>query len=418
VAQNNGKLAKMSRALIFLILAVGLWPYSLMAQEYAALARVLPQASSLRDNGDHVELRLALSVPVPFRLFSLDNPRRLVLDFNEVDWAGFDAAQLDRSDAVTGVRVGAIRAGWSRMVIDLARPLSVKTAAIDTSNAQSALVFVRLVPVSAADFAASAGAPAGALRAALASEQGSPVTAPGRAGAPPLVVVLDPGHGHGGIDPGARNDGAIEADLMLIFARELQETLLRAGNFKVVLTRQGDEFVPLEARLSVALSAGADVFLSLHADALIDGRASGATIYTLSDRASDTASQILAERHDRSDLLAGVDLRNQDDEIATVLMELARTETAPRADRLADALVSALSEAIGVHKRPRLSAGFSVLKAPDIPSVLIELGFLSSPGDLGRLRDPEWRARAAAGVRNALQTWAADDAAIAQLLRK
>ncbi len=231
-----------------------------------------------------------------------------------------------------------------------------------------------------------------------------------------MFVVLDPGHG--GIDPGAEYDGAVEGDLMLTFARELQEVLLRAGNFKVVLTREGDVFVPLEARVSLARNVGADVFLSLHADALVEGCASGATIYTQSDRASDIASRKLAERHDRADLLAGVDLSDQDDVIATILMELARTETAPRTDKLANALVSGLAQAVGVHKRPRLSAGFSVLKAPDIPSVLIELGFLSSPRDLQRLRDPEWRKRAAKGVRVALQAWAAADAADALLLRK
>ncbi|MGR3342556.1 MAG: N-acetylmuramoyl-L-alanine amidase [Paracoccaceae bacterium] len=406
----------MSSRLLFLILAISLCAHPAMAQNLTALARVQPEASSLQDKGANVELRLALSRPVPFRVFSLDNPRRLVLDFNEVDWTGLKPGQLDRSGAVTKLRVGMFRPGWSRMVIDLDRPLGVETATIDTRNAQWALVFLRLVPVSAAEFAAISGAPDGALYAPLAINNSAIISHRRQVGERPLVVVLDPGHG--GIDPGAEFDGAVEADLMLMFARELQEALLRAGNFKVVLTREGNEFVPLEARVSLARNAGADVFLSLHADALIDGRASGATIYTLSDRASDTASKKLAERHDRADLLAGVDLSGQDDVIATILMELARTETAPRADKLADALVAGLSEAVGVHKHPRMSAGFSVLKAPDIPSVLIELGYLSSPHDLKRLRDPEWRQRAANGVRAALQAWAVEDAADALLLRK
>ncbi len=406
----------MSSRLFSLILAIGIFAHPAIAQNLTALARVQPQASSLQDNGANVELRLALTQPVPFRVFSLDNPRRLVLDFYEVDWTGLDPGQFDRSGAVTMLRVGVFRPGWSRMVIDLDRPLGVDTATIDTANTQTALVFLRLVPVSAAEFAANSGAPEGALYAPLANNNSSIITHRRQVGERPLVVVLDPGHG--GIDPGAEFDGAVEADLMLMFARELQEVLLRAGNFKVVLTREGNEFVPLEARVSLARNAGADVFLSLHADALTDGRASGATIYTLSDRASDTASKILAERHDRADLLAGVDLSDQDDVIATILMELARTETAPRADKLADALVAGLSEAVGVHKRPRMSAGFSVLKAPDIPSVLIELGYLSSPRDLKRLRDPAWRQRAANGVRAALQAWAAEDAADALLARK
>ncbi len=160
------------------------------------------------------------------------------------------------------------------------------------------------------------------------------------------------------------------------------------------------------------------MFLSLHADALVEGRASGSTIYTLSEKASDIATQKLAERHDRSDRLAGIDLSQQDDVIADVLMDLARLETAPRSDRLADALVAGLGKTVGIHKRPRLSAGFSVLKAPDIPSVLLELGFLSSKRDRDRLVDANWRASAANGIRDGLVAWAISDAADARLLRK
>ncbi len=204
-----------------------------------------------------------------------------------------------------------------------------------------------------------------------------------------------------------------------MFARELRDGLRRAGGFEVVLTRDDDVFVPLEARQSIARTAGADVFISLHADALAEGRASGATIYTLSETASDIASEKLAERHDRADLLAGVDLSDQDDVVAGVLMDLARTETAPRSDRLADALVAGLDQSIGnLHKRPRLEASFSVLKAADIPAVLIELGFMSSERDLDNLRDADWRARAAAGVRDALRAWVVADAAEASLLRQ
>ena len=164
--------------------------------------------------------------------------------------------------------------------------------------------------------------------------------------------------------------------------------LLRAGGFEVVLTRDADEFVSLERRVALAHRAGADVFLSLHADALSGARARGASVYTLSDSASDAASAALAERHNRADILAGVDLSGKDDVVADVLMDLARMETQPRADHLA--------RCCSIHFAPRTCRscrgrsgmpGFSVLKAPDIPSVLIELGFLSSPRDLKNLRD-------------------------------
>lgn len=205
---------------------------------------------------------------------------------------------------------------------------------------------------------------------------------------------------------------------MLTFARELKEGLLRVGFFDVVLTRDADVFVPLETRLSIARAAKADVFISLHADVVIEGRASGATIYTLSPDAADLASQKLSERHERDDILAGVDLSDQDDVIADVLMDMARVETMHRTDQLADALVQGLIDTVGMHKRPKLQAGFSVLKAADIPSVLLELGFLSSPRDRERLLDPEWRAKAVTGIRIALQAWAVEDAADALLLRQ
>ncbi|MDZ4093972.1 MAG: N-acetylmuramoyl-L-alanine amidase, partial [Paracoccaceae bacterium] len=166
-------------------------------------------------------------------------------------------------------------------------------------------------------------------------------------------------------------------------------------------------------------AAGAHLFMSLHADALAEGEAVGATIYTLSEEASDAAGAALAERHDRDDLLAGVDLTGQDDLVAQVLMDMARTETAPRIERLALALKAAIQDAgLKMHRHPLQSAGFSVLKSPDIPSVLVELGFMSSARDLARLTDPAWREKIAAALLVGIKAWAAEDAAIAGLLRR
>jgi N-acetylmuramoyl-L-alanine amidase len=155
------------------------------------------------------------------------------------------------------------------------------------------------------------------------------------------------------------------------------------------------------------------VFLSLHADALAEGDAQGATVYTLAEDASDEASAALAERHDRDDLLAGVDLSAQDDVVAEVLMDMARTETTPRTERLAKAIVTAIKAAdIRMHRHPHQTGGFSVLKSPDIPAALLEVGFLSSDRDFKRLADPEWRAGLAAALVQGLGTWASEDAAI------
>jgi N-acetylmuramoyl-L-alanine amidase len=272
----------------------------------------------------------------------------------------------------------------------------------------AAAILVTLAPTDAESFAAEAARPDLPEWAAL---EATAIPPPLPRGGGPITVVLDPGHG--GIDPGAMRDGQTEAALMLTFARELKEVLVRDGRFSVVLTRDDDVFVPLETRTSIARDAEADIFLSLHADALAEGEASGATIYTLDETATDAASAALAERHDRDDLLAGIDLSDQDDLVAEVLMDMARTETAPRTDRLAEAIVRAIKAAeIRMHRNPRQTGGFSVLKSPDIPSVLLELGFLSSARDFSRLVDPDWRARMAEAIRVALVEWSKDEAAL------
>lgn len=387
-------------------------------QGFSALARIDPEQSALSDTRRGMELRLRLSQGVPYRVFTLDQPARLVLDFREVDWQQTRGADLMRGVRATAVRLGQIRPGWSRMVVDLAAPHVLKSAGLVVDRVTGAGdLRVILGAPDAEAFAANAGTPnfpgwdlpnpEGALVAPLRRMPGEG----------PLFVVLDPGHG--GIDPGAQVDGVTEKDLMLQFALELKEILLRDGRFDVVLTRDADEFVPLERRVALAHRGRADVFLSLHADALSGARARGASVYTLSDSASDEASAALAERHNRADILAGVDLSGKDDVVADILIDLARQETQPRAERLAQAVLAAFeAQKLPLLSRPQRHAGFSVLKAPDIPSVLLELGFLSSSRDLENLRDPVWRARMAEALRDAMLAWRRDDGARAGLVRQ
>lgn len=382
-------------------------------QALTGLARLTGDGIVLKERLNGLELDLDLSQSVPWRVFTLDNPRRLVLDFSEVDWTGPNAEALsDQADRVLSVAMGTYRPGWSRLVLELSEPMRVTKSGMSVSDT-GAHVAIKLHDSDQATFDQHVGAPESAL---FRDAEMAPPPAPKlRDG--PLVVVLDPGHG--GIDPGAERDGAREKDITLAFARELKEVLLRAGNIDVVLTRDDDVFVPLETRVTIARRAGADVFLSLHADALAQGRAHGATVYTLADDASDAASEKLAERHDRADLLAGVDLSDSDDAVALLLMDMARTETAPRSEALADALVEGLYSATqSTYKTPKMHAAFSVLKAPDIPSALIELGFLSSERDREKMMDPEWRRNAAEGIRDALFYWAIEDDAMAARLRK
>lgn len=407
----------MIRAFLGLILALTLCAPLARAQtrDLTALARVDPAQSSIEDVWfGKTELTIALSQGVPFRVFLLADPARLVVDFREADWAGVQAEDIISTPSrVSAIRFGAFRPGWSRLVADLSEPMIATDIAmqIDEGSGAAALE-ITLTPADADEFAAAAGAPPDPGWAVA-------LTAPPKTTKPDdgrFVVALDPGHG--GIDPGAEREGISEKDLMLSFARELRETLVRSG-VEVVLTRDADVFVALPARVAIAHRAQADLFVSLHADSLSQGGAKGATVYTLSPEASDAATAHLAARHNRADIIAGADLTGADDQVAGILLDLARQETEPRSAQVAEMLVEGMSAAGGpMNRRPLRQAGFSVLKSADIPSVLVEVGFLSSKRDLDNLRDPVWRAGMVNGIAQAILAWRNADAARAPLVRQ
>lgn len=406
----------MSRTFIIIAL-LWAWASGVMAQEFGGLARIHADKSHISDSGsDGVQVQLALSQGVPYRLFTLAEPPRLVLDFQEVDWSGLTSGALLQTDRIAGASFGSYVPGWSRMVLDLGRHLAIEQAGLRIDRATGAATLdVRLGEVEEGRFEQLAGAPHDP-RWDL-PEPAIEAAPPRRDADEPLHVMLDPGHG--GIDPGAETENTNEKTLMLAFARELREILLRSGDFTVSLTRNDDRFVSLERRIALAHRVGADVFISLHADALAEGLAHGATIYTLSEEASDAASARLAERHDRSDIIAGVDLSRSDDTVADVLLDLARQETQPRTEALAQSLAEGMAAQGGpMHRRPLREAAFSVLKAADIPSVLVELGFLSSPRDLKNIENPEWRAGMARGILSGLRAWRKADLMQRSLVRK
>ncbi|MEM7439335.1 MAG: N-acetylmuramoyl-L-alanine amidase [Pseudomonadota bacterium] len=410
------KQAVTALAALFLLASL---PQPVAAQEdgLQALARVDQSRSSLSDDGTEVVLQLGLSQPVPYRVFVLADPNRVVIDFREVDWSGFDGPAMGDSAQISGLRYGIFRPGWSRLVLELKEPMKTRSVELIPNRTRgTADLSLRLEPTTQTAFRAAAKAhqdDAWALPKATEIGQAKPR----QLGDRPLVVVLDPGHG--GIDGGAERGGYQEKELVLQFAKELQEALIRSGRYKVELTRTDDVFLSLPARVTRARQLNADVFISIHADALSEGTASGTTVYTISPKASSAMAEELAESHDRSDLLAGVDLSQQDDQIAAILMDMARLETDQRSDLLAEMLVDGIADAIGrIRKRPHLSAGFTVLKAPDIPSVLVELGFMSNRQDLSNLLTPGWRDQVIAGITDALDRWTIEDAAQARLLRK
>ncbi len=385
------------------------------AQDFSGLARIDMAQSQVFDDGDTLVIDLALSQTVPYRAFTLDDPRRLILDFREVDWQGVSRAALLNSDNAPDLRFGTLSPGWSRMVVDLSAPLVIDTAGLTTDpDTGTAQLTVRLTPADATTFAARSGPPPSAT-------WDRPLELPSLP-APAIddgifTVMIDPGHG--GIDPGAVQGGVLEADLMLQLAIEAAEALNRTGEIRALLTRDSDVFVPLNDRMSLARAADADLFISLHADALEEDEATGASVYTLNAEATDRAAQRMAERHERGDLLAGLDLSDQDDRVATVLMDIARAETGPAASRFADALVAALrNNGAPLNSRPRREGPLAVLNAADFPSVLVEVGFLSSAADRAALASPDGRAKIVAALVEAIQTWSANEAARAPLVRQ
>jgi N-acetylmuramoyl-L-alanine amidase len=219
------------------------------------------------------------------------------------------------------------------------------------------------------------------------------------------VIVIDPGHG--GPDNGTQWDGSSEKTIVLAFAAALRDRIEKSGKYHVVMTRTDDTFIPLDDRVKFARSHSASLFVSIHADALPrhEGDAQGATIYTLSDRASDAEAEKLAEAENRADAIGGVNLTEEPTEVADILIDLAQRETRTFSNRFARLLMGDMKTVTRMHKNPLKSAGFRVLKAPDVPSVLVELGYVSNKDDLEHLQSDNWRSRTVGSVAHAIDTF-------------
>ena len=333
--------------------------------------------------------RLRLDRATAFRVYTLDDPMRLVVDLEGVDIAGFNPEAIALPGTATRLRVARTRPGWTRLVLDLARPMALSSAEI-RFDAGGALLEIRLDRVSADEFAAAAGAP--------------PVAAMPETGVLPITIVLDPGHG--GVDPGAMREGVSEKDVALTFAGDLRAALLAAGAFRVVLTRETDRFVPLADRVATARAAEAGAFLSIHVNAVPDPAIAGIIAFTRSEAGSSRAASDRAAFENRADAVAGLATSPPPDPARDLLTEIARRDGAARGDRMARALAGALAPLVGATTQdPLQSANFQVLGAPGIPSVLLELGFLSNDADRANMLDPRWRAAASAAIAEALLAW-------------
>jgi N-acetylmuramoyl-L-alanine amidase len=354
-----------------------------------------PVASDARIAGDETQTRLIvdLSHKIDMRAFTLPDPYRVVIDIPQVNFRLSPKTGERGRGLIKAFRYGLVMRGGSRIVIDLSGPVRVaKAFVLDPVDGQPARMVVDLTPVDRDTFMRAAAIDNHLTRS---PDPRRPDRDAARPADPRPLVVLDPGHG--GIDNGTRaRSGELEKDLVFEFSTMLRDKLEKAGKYRVAMTRTEDSFVPLADRVRFARLRGAQLFISIHCDALArgDGEAEGATVYTLSDQASDAEAQRLADAENRADVIAGVNLAAEPSDIADILIDLAQRETKAFSGQFARTLVNELRSTARLHKRPLKSAGFRVLKAPDVPSVLVELGYVSNAGDLKELVSESWRAHA------------------------
>jgi N-acetylmuramoyl-L-alanine amidase len=351
-------------------------------------------AQDARVAGDRERTRFIadLSKKVDVHVFALANPYRVIVDAPDVNFQMPEGIGKEKRGLITAYRYGLFAPGKSRIVIDVSGPFLIdKAFVLEPRDDQPARLVVDLVPTDEKTFQAK-------LKEAKPPEQASAASMPlppppVRAPDAKQVIVLDPGHG--GIDPGTSSaDGVTEKEVVLAFAKSLKAKLEATGRYEVYLTREDDTFLPLRERVEFAQKKGAGLFLSIHADYFPQQteKATGATVYTLSEQASDEEAKELATKENFSDALAGVALPSDSDEVvANILIDLAQRETQNRSTVFARSIVGELAGNLHTHKMR--SAGFRVLKAPDIPSVLLEVGFLSNPDDEKHLVSDAWRDR-------------------------
>ncbi len=370
----------------------------------------LPVATDIRIGGDDKQTRLVVDFDrrVDLSAFTLADPYRVVIDVPQVTFKLPPKAGEQGRGLVKAFRYGLIMQGGSRIVLDTKGPVRIdKTFAVDAADGQPARLVLDLVATDRASYLRTVAQESRAAHAASAKAAEKASEPPSKvSGDPRPLVVLDPGHG--GIDNGTKaRSGEMEKDLVLQFAQTLRGRLERSGKYRVAMTRSDDTFIPLAERVRFARAQGAALLVSIHCDAVPrgEGQAEGATVYTLSENASDAEAARLAETENRADAIAGVDLTAEPDDVANILVDLAQRETKTYSVQFARTLVDDLKTAARLHKRPLRSAGFKVLKAPDVPSVLVELGYMSTKDDLKQLTSAAWQAKAAGAVANAVDAF-------------
>ena len=373
-----------------------------------SFARLIKENSFAKDRFfGGIEINLQLSQGVPYKIWMDRDPLSLIIDFNVLNFNGIDLEKINQSKNIKSIEIKELDTEWSRLSFHLADYWAIENTEMSISpQDNSASLSIFLKSISEGIFSLTDKPNKDFSSNKISANENND-----------FVVVLDPGHG--GRDPGAEAGGYRESSLMLELAEAVKESLIRNTDFKVVLTRTEDKFLSLEDRITIASQSDANLFISLHADAVIEGEASGTTVYLLSDKATDKMSAQLASRHDRSEILKGVDLSGLDSQVASVLLDMARQETKPRSEAVASFILKVFKEKITeLSSQPLRYAAFSVLKSPDIPSILIEAGFMSTTSDLQNLTTKKWRREFADSLTEAISRWYVRDKENKVLLRE
>ena len=399
---------QLGRRVLALLLALSAAALVSLAGSRPALAEpsgAIAQDARLAGDRERTRFIADLSKKVDVNVFALGNPYRVIVDAADVSFQMPKGIGNETRGLVTGFRYGLFAPGRSRIVLDLSGPFLIdRSFVLGARDDQPARLVVDLVPTDEKTFLAKLKEQRTKAAQTETVERPQAVVAPDDA---KPVVVLDPGHG--GVDPGAKSaNGIQEKDVVLAFARRLRKKLEASGRYQVFMTRDDDTFLPLKERVKFAQKKSAGLFVSLHADyfpAEIDD-ARGATVFTLSEEASDEEARALATKENFSDAIAGVELPEDSDEVVTnILIDLAQRETNNRSVVMARSIVGELAAKGRLHTKQLRSAGFRVLKAPDVPSVLLELGFLSNEEDEKQLTSDSWRDRMAGAISAAVDNY-------------
>jgi N-acetylmuramoyl-L-alanine amidase len=353
-------------------------------------------------HGEKIRLVMDMDGPARFQTFVLADPYRVVVDLSEVTFRIPADGKVRQAGGVEGYRFGLFEPGTSRMVFDLAEPRVIAAAfELPPRDGRYHRLVIDLQKVSREEFLTASKESIAKRMAARRDIQPAPKETARRAPSwddraknVKKVIVIDPGHG--GVDPGAiGSSGSYEKEIVLAAAKTLKRVLEKTGRYYVVLTRENDRFIRLRQRVAVSRASDADLFISVHADSISDKRLRGASIYTLSEQSSDKEAARLAEAENKSDIIAGMDFSDETPEVTNILIDLAQRETMNQSARFAGFLAEELRGAVHTHRRAHRFAGFAVLKAPDVPSVLLELGYLSNPKEERMLKSLDFQNKVA-----------------------